>query len=146
LPHYLSLLGTRKQKEEKMRAETLKRRERLALAITILALSACSAQEPETAPIAVKQFGPDWTGLTSVTVIATADKVTVTSIKANRGNCADPGGAASQANQLLQEKKPLPTVLKFGDKQARMFACEVIEVEVGTTQGTWVFAPKNGPL
>ena len=99
----------------------------IGFAIAIATLAACStAHAPINATKQQMRYGD------TVTLTAVVDSVTINSIKFNRGNClysiGTPYGGAA-----------LPVTLKFGETRIDDPVCTVLELEVGTDQGTWTF-------
>lgn len=94
-----------------------------------LAMGSCSADETN-APVKVEQQGFESYGNATYAAIVTAvvDSVTINSLVVNRGNC-DVGGYLS-----------FPMTLKFGNSINTGYTCmHILEVEVGTDQGSWTF-------
>lgn len=89
-------------------------------------LAACSSGP---APIKVERAGNLKVG-DLITITSIVDNVSITSIKANRGNCTD---------VTLIYVTPPPKTLRYGDQATYIFACNVIEAEVKVDQGSWTF-------
>ena len=90
---------------------------------TILA-GCSSAAEPVKVD---KRVAPDGSVLT---VTALVDKVTIKSVKANRGNCAD-----ITANYVQHTRD----FINFGENLVYVFSCNIIEAEITTDTDTYTF-------
>ena len=113
----------------------------LPLPMSILALGACAKA---VAPITLE------TDQRGIQITAMVDTVTIRTIKTNRGNCAIVDNkrlTLDKDGEPLRDKAGkvilvplLPDTIKFGQKMISVTSCsQLLEVEVGTDQGVWVF-------
>src|SRR5262249_44343775 len=95
-----------------------------------------------TAPVSVlKQPALDLYNTTHgdiVTIRAVADQVTIESYKLNRGNCEYITNHKSNGESYAGDP-PLPITLKFGESYTLKPPCTILEIQVATNIGTWVF-------